>query len=419
MEKKYQRIRGTRDIYGEEFDKFIFIFEKSKKVCELYGYNFIITPTFEVKELFEKSTGETTDIVEKEMYVFEDLKGRKLALRPEGTPPVLRAIVEENIELPSKFSYFLNMFRYEKPQKGRYREFYQLGAEAVGYKEPYIDLEILILAEDILKEINIKDYVFEINSVGCLEDRKKYSEYLKEELKEKIKNFCSNCQQRYERNPFRILDCKIDREKIKFLKPLKKFLCNECLNHHEKLLNLLLKENFNFIENPFIVRGLDYYTKTAFEIISKKLGAQDALGGGGRYDYLMKIIGGIDTPGIGFAFGVERLMIAMENYEKKEKNLIYVIYVSEKEKEEAIKWVRKLREKGIYSDMEWDTKSLKSQLRKADKKKAKWVLIIGEEELRKNTYRLKNMIKGEEILSQNPFEILEKEINSTYLQKNN
>ncbi|MEO0255189.1 MAG: histidine--tRNA ligase [candidate division WOR-3 bacterium] len=419
MEKKYQKIRGTRDIYGEEFDKFIFIFEKSKKVCELYGYNFIITPTFEVKELFEKSTGETTDIVEKEMYVFEDLKGRKLALRPEGTPPVLRAIVEENIELPSKFSYFLNMFRYEKPQKGRYREFYQLGAEAVGFKEPYIDLEILILAEDILKEINIKDYVFEINSVGCLEDRKKYSEYLKEELKEKIKNFCSNCQQRYERNPFRILDCKIDREKIKFLKPLKNFLCNECLNHHEKLLNLLLKENFNFIENPFIVRGLDYYTKTAFEIISKKLGAQNALGGGGRYDYLMKIIGGIDTPGIGFAFGVERLMIAMENYEKKEKNLIYVVYVSEKEKEEAIKWVRKLRERGIYSDMEWDTKSLKSQLRKADKRKAKWALIIGEEELRKNIFRLKNMIKGEEILSQNPFEIFEKEINSTSLQKNN
>ncbi|MEO0294936.1 MAG: His/Gly/Thr/Pro-type tRNA ligase C-terminal domain-containing protein, partial [candidate division WOR-3 bacterium] len=168
-----------------------------------------------------------------------------------------------------------------------------------------------------------------------------------------------------------------------------------------------------------IVRGLDYYTKTAFEIISKKLGAQNALGGGGRYDYLMKIIGGIDTPGIGFAFGVERLMIAMENYEKKEKNLIYVVYVSEKEKEEAIKWVRKLRERGIYSDMEWDTKSLKSQLRKADKRKAKWALIIGEEELRKNIFRLKNMIKGEEILSQNPFEIFEKEINSTSLQKNN
>ncbi|MEN3044738.1 MAG: histidine--tRNA ligase [Candidatus Hydrothermales bacterium] len=406
MKKNYQRIRGTKDIYGEEFEKFNFIFEKSRKILKLFGYNFIITPTFELKELFEKSTGETTDIVQKEMYVFEDLKGRKLALRPEGTPSVLRAIIEENISLPCKFSYFLNMFRYEKPQKGRYREFYQLGAEAVGFKEPYIDLEILLLAENILKEINIKDYTFEINSVGCMEDRKKYSDYLRENLRDKIFSLCENCVTRYERNPLRILDCKVDREKLNFIKPLRDFLCKDCLKHHEVLLNLLDKENFKYRENHFIVRGLDYYTKTAFEIISNKLGSQDALGGGGRYDQLMKMLGGVDSPGIGFAFGVERLMIAMENYEKKEDNLVYVVYVSEKEKEEAIRWVKKLREKKIYSEMEWDTKSLKTQLRRANQKKAKWAIIIGEEEIRKNLLKIKNMETGEEIFSLNPFEII-------------
>ncbi|MEN3046672.1 MAG: histidine--tRNA ligase [Candidatus Hydrothermales bacterium] len=406
MKKNYQRIRGTKDIYGEDFEKFNFIYEKSKKIFKTYGYNFIITPTFEVKELFEKSTGETTDIVQKEMYVFEDLKGRKLALRPEGTPSVLRAIIEDNISIPCKFSYFLNMFRYEKPQKGRYREFYQLGAEALGFKEPYIDLEILLLADNILREINVKDYTFEINSVGCMEDRKKYSDYLRESLKDNLTLLCENCRARYERNPLRILDCKVDREKIGFIKPLRDFLCESCLKHHEVLLNLLDKENFKYRENPFIVRGLDYYTKTAFEIISNRLGAQDALGGGGRYDYLMKMLGGPDSPGIGFAFGVERLLIAMENFEKKEDTLVYVIYVSEKEREEAIRWVMKLREKGIYSDMEWDTKSLKSQLRKANQKKAKWAIIIGEEEVKKNLLKIKNMETGEEILSSDPLEVI-------------
>ncbi len=404
MKKKYQKIRGTRDIYGEEFDKFIFIFENSRKVFEKFGYKFIITPTFEYKELFEKSTGETTDIVQKEMYIFEDPKGRVLALRPEGTPPVLRAIIEENLEIPGKFAYFMNMFRYERPQKGRYREFYQLGAEAIGYREPYIDFEVLLLADEILKSINIKNYRFEINSVGCIDDRKRYSEYLKKVLKDKLNELCDNCKIRYERNPFRIIDCKIDRGKLKNLKPLTEFLCKDCKEHHEKLIDILEKEKFNFKLNPLIVRGLDYYTRTAFEIISDKLGAQDSLGGGGRYDYLLKNMGGPDAPGIGFAFGVERLMIAMEDFRKKEKELVYVIYVSEKEKEEAIKWVIKLREKGIYADMEWDTKSLKAQMRKADKKKAKWVLIIGEEEKKKNMVKLKNMEKGEEILTENPFD---------------
>ncbi len=226
---------------------------------------------------------------------------------------------------------------------------------------------------------------------------------LKEILKDKIIELCDTCKERYERNPFRIIDCKDDKGKLKNLKPLTEFLCKDCMEHHQKLINLLEKEKFNFKINPLIVRGLDYYTKTAFEIISDKLGAQDSLGGGGRYDYLLKNMGGPDAPGIGFAFGVERLMMVMENFEKKEKELIYVLYVSEKEKEEAIKWVIKLREKGIYADMEWDEKSLKAQMRRADKKKAKWVLIVGEEEKKKNMVKLKNMESGEEILTENPF----------------
>ncbi len=408
MSIKFKKIRGTRDIYGEEFEKLFFIFEKSREIFSKYGYDFILTPAFESKELFEKSTGETTDIVQKEMYVFEDLSGRKLALRPEGTPPVLRAILENNIEIPCKFAYFMNMFRYERPQKGRYREFFQLGAEAVGFKEPYIDLEVLLLAEDLLKNLGIKDYRFEINSVGCISDREKYSKYLRNILKDKINNFCENCKRRYERNPFRIIDCKIDKAKIREIKSLMDFLCDDCRRHHEILINLLEKENFKYVENPLIVRGLDYYTRTAFEIISDRLGAQDALGGGGRYDFLLKDMGGPDSPGIGFAFGVERLMLVMEDIKKKDKALIYVVYVTEKEKDEAIKWVRKIRENNLYADMEWDYRSLKSQMRKANNKGAKWVLIIGEEEIKREKVKLKNMETGEEILTDNPFKFFEK-----------
>jgi len=393
---KFQKIKGTKDIFGEEYEKLWIFYEKAKRLLENFGYSFIITPTFEDVNLFIHSTGETTDIVEKEMYVFEDKGGRKVALRPEGTPSVLRAIVENRIEIPCKIAYFLNMFRHEKPQKGRFREFYQLGVENIGYIDPLVDLEMFLIIEELMKIFEVKDYYFEINSMGCISDRKIYKEKLKEYLIPKLQILCEDCKRRMERNPLRILDCKIDSEKIKDFPKLIDFLCNECKNHFEKLKEYLNKNNIHFEINPKLVRGIDYYTKTVFEIKSYKLGAQDALGGGGRYDGLMEIIGGENVPACGFALGIERVMITSDFKLEKEKKPIFIVYTNEELKEKAFSLYIELIKNNFKCEMVFDKKSLKSQMRKANKRNSDYVIIVGEEEFKLNSYKIKDMRKGKE-----------------------
>lgn len=406
---KFQRVKGTRDIFGEEYEKLIIFFEKAKDLLSDFGYSFIITPTFEDVNLFIHSTGETTDIVEKEMYVFEDKGGRKLALRPEGTPPVLRAIIENNIEIPCKITYFLNMFRHEKPQKGRLREFYQLGVEYIGYMDPLVDLEMFLIIEELMKSFEVKDYYFEINSMGCISDRKIYKEKLKDYLKDRIEILCDDCKRRFERNPLRILDCKIDSEKIKEFPKLLDYLCDECGNHFEKLKKYLNQNNIDFKINPKLVRGIDYYTKTVFEVKSNKLGAQDALGGGGRYDGLMEIIGKEKIPACGFALGMERVIMASDFKLKEKVPPIFIIYTNEYLKEKAFNLYIELIKNKFRCEMIFDTKSLKSQMRKADKRNANYVIILGEEEEKLNSYKIRDMKKGKE-------EIIKKENLIDYLK---
>lgn len=395
---KFKRIRGTRDIYGEEYKILMDFYLRGKKVIEKFGYSFIITPTFEDVNLFIHSTGETTDIVEKEMYVFEDKGGRKVALRPEGTPPVLRAIIENKIEIPCKIAYFLNMFRHEKPQKGRFREFYQLGAEYIGYIDPLVDFEMFLIIRELMDVFEVKDFYFEVNSMGCMDDRKKYRERLKEYLFGKLEILCEDCKRRFERNPLRVLDCKLDSEKIKDFPKIIDFLCEECREHFEKLKGYLEKEKINYRLNPKLVRGIDYYTKTVFEVKSDKLGAQDALGGGGRYDNLMEIIGGPKTPACGFALGMERIILASGYRLPFEKGLLFVAYTDENLKEKAYSLYLNLVNEGYRCDIVLDKKSLKAQMRRADKKNALFVIIIGEEEDKMGNYKLRNMKTGEEKL---------------------
>ncbi len=393
---KFQRIKGTRDIYGRDYEILMEFYQRAKEVIEKFGYSFMITPTFEDVNLFIHSTGETTDIVEKEMYVFEDKGGRKVALRPEGTPSILRAILENKIEIPCKVAYFANMFRHEKPQKGRFREFYQLGVEYIGYIDPLVDFEMFLIIRELMDIFEVKNYYFEINSMGCIDDRKRYKEELKNYLLEKFEILCNDCKRRFERNPLRVLDCKIDSEKIKDFPRITEFLCNECKEHLEKLKMYLNKNNIEFSVNPKLVRGIDYYTKTVFEVKSSKIGAQDALGGGGRYDELMKIIGGPDTPACGFAMGMERIILASEYKLPDEKDLIFILYTNPELKEKAYKLYFSLIKEPLKCDIVFDDKSLRSQMRKANKKGAKYVIILGEEEEKMGGYKIKDMEKGEE-----------------------
>lgn len=398
MKKEVSAIKGTKDILPRDVEKWQSVETAAKRIFELYGYREIRTPVFEATELFEKGTGQTSDIVIKEMYTFPDKAGRSLTLRPEYTPSVVRSIIENRLYLqpePLRFYYIGPMFRYDKPQKGRYRQFHQVDIEVFGEEDPAIDAEIVEMAHYLLQELKVTGTETFVNSVGCKKCRPAYLKDLKTEAKKAEEALCSDCQRKIATNPLRIFDCKVETCKKmaqKFPK-ITDYLCQECEQHFARFCEHLDFFEIEYTIEPRLVRGIDYYTKTTFEVASSKLGAQDAIIGGGRYDDMMKEFGGPDLCGIGFAMGMERLISVVPFIQMKEK-FLYLAYLGDGAKRVGMELVRLLRREGIECLIEYRERSLKSQMSRANKLGAAWVLIIGEEEVKKGRYQLKDMEMG-------------------------
>ncbi len=401
---KITAIKGMSDILPPESQVWEEVESKARGLFRTYGFHEVRTPIVESKNLFVRSVGATSAIVEKEMYDFEDKKGLALALRPEGTAPVVRAYIEAGLPAKdpvAKLCYFGPMFRYEAPQKGRARQFYQIGAELIGAEAPLADAELLILLDHFFRTIGIEDRRLEINSLGCKECRPKYLAAIDIFLKDKIKQFCDDCQRRAKKNPLRVLDCKkaACQELGEGIPLINDFWCGPCEQHYREVLGLLVAGHVSFKENPRIVRGLDYYCRTAFEVLSQGLGAQDALAAGGRYDGLVKDLGGPDIPGVGFAIGMERLMLLLDNGQRTtdngQKNLIYFVLLGNEAQQKTLSVIQELRGKGVTVECGYGG-SLKSQLRRADKLKAERVVIVGENEVKNNTAMLKEMGTGQQ-----------------------
>ncbi len=402
---KFQVPRGTFDILPKDSYKWEYIQNTFRKVAKRYQYQEIVTPIFETADLFERSVGDTSDIVQKEMYKFEDKKGRVFALRPEGTASVVRSYVENNLGVNggiTKLFYIGPMFRYDRPQAGRYRQFYQYGVEAIGSNHPYIDAEVIALQYSFLKELGLKGFVLEVNSVGCPTCSQAYSQALKDYFKPYLGELCPDCVVRFEKNPKRILDCKVPHCKAisKNAPTQLDYLDEDCKAHFEQVKTYLSDMEIPFTVNPHIVRGLDYYTRTAFEFINNNLGAQNAIGGGGRYDKLVEQVGGKDTPGIGFAAGIERLILSLENENlpmgEEPKPLYYWIAIGETARKHSVSIIAKLRQSGNSVDFDIEKESVKSQMKAADKSGAQFALIFGEDEFKKNTVIRKNLVTGDQ-----------------------
>jgi len=396
--KKISAIKGTKDILPQEARKWQRVESVAKRIFELYGYREIRTPIFEATELFEKGTGQTTDIVIKEMYTFKDKGGRSLTLRPEYTPSVVRAIIENRLYLqpqPQRFYFMGPMFRYDKPQKGRYRQFHQIDIEVFGEKDPAIDAEIVEMAVRLFKELNVLDVKLLVNSVGCSKCRPPYLEALRRKASEYSGQLCADCQRRIVTNPLRIFDCKVElcNEISRSFPNIIDYLCPDCNEHFRKFCSYLDLYGIKYTVAPRLVRGLDYYTKTTFEFVSSKLGAQDAVLGGGRYDDMMKAFGGPEICGIGFAMGLERF-ISVVPFEEEKEDFLYLAHMGDKAKKTGMELARFLRQEGIECLIEYKERSLKNQISRANKLGARWVLIVGEEEVKKGRYQLKNMATG-------------------------
>ncbi len=395
----FKNVKGTRDILPEEAIKWNRIEDVIREKMDDYNFQEVRFPTFESTELFRKSTGESTDIVRKEMFTFEDMGGRSLTLKPEGTPSVVRMFLQYglfNKGALQKFYYIERMFRQERPQKGRYREFRQFGAEVIGSASAETDAELVKSALDIFKELNIKGVKLNINSIGCPKCRRNFVRELKSFLKGKLSGMCEDCNRRYTENPLRILDCKKDKGKIMDAPCPSDFLCEECSEHFERFKSRLdyLKIDFNI--DTRLVRGLDYYTKTVFEFIHSGLGSQNEVGGGGRYDELIKFLGGTPTPASGYAVGCDRMMLLLPEKEEKISVDVYFVTFDDESDLSAWKILNELREEGFSCDKDPMRRSVKSQFREADRQNAKWVIIIGENEREKGVIQLKDMNKGQQ-----------------------
>jgi len=414
---KYAAARGTKDILPEEASLWQFVEETGREVFELYNYKEIRTPIFESTDLFTRSIGSTTDIVKKEMYTFPDRKGRSLTLRPEETAPVVRAGLENNLISPDqliKLYYLGPMFRYERPQAGRQRQFHQAGIEAFGSADPMLDAEVIQLSVKLFEKIGLKDLEVDINSVGDKKCQPLYREAIQKYFKENIKHMCDDCKERFELNPLRILDCKEApcQKYIEKAPAAIDYLCAECKMHFEQVVRWLDGLEIRYRINDRLVRGLDYYTRTAFEVVSKQLGAQNAVCGGGRYDDLVEELGGKPTPAIGFAIGLERVIeivkqLQITNYELRIVDL-FIATIGDRAREFGFKLLADARNKGISSDMDYLGKSLKAQMKSADRLGAKHVYIIGDEELKKRLAVLKNMKTAEQ--KEVAFDKLEEEL---------
>lgn len=396
----YKRIPGTKDILPEEVTLWQKIEEISRNIFSLYNYREIRPPLIENSILFNRSLGKSSEIVQKQMFLIkhnEDV----YCFRPEGTASIVRAYIENNLDKTTGFIklYYLGpMFRFERPQKGRLRQFHHLGCEAIGSHDPNLDVEVISLANSLLGSFSIEGYKIKINSLGCIRDKEELTANLQNQLKDKLNKLCDDCKRRFKTNILRILDCKkeVCTEVVRKLDVKDSYLCPECKTHFSKVKEGLDLLNLNYEVNPYLVRGLDYYTRTVFEIIHKDLGAQDAVGAGGRYDNLIKELGGPDLGAVGFAFGVERLLLVAHLLSQRitPQNLVYLITLTKEAKIQGLKLLNELRRNGITSDTDYEGKSLKGALRTANDLGAKHVLILGEDELKKKVVTLKDMVCG-------------------------
>lgn len=397
--------KGTKDIMMDQVYKWHYVEKKWKEICARYGFKEIRTPIFEHTELFQRGVGDTTDIVQKEMYTFEDHGGRSITLKPEGTSPAVRAFIEHKqyAEVqPIKLYYDIPCFRYEKPQSGRLRQFHQFGVETFGTTNMVADAEIIAIGYDFLTSMGVTDLTLEINSVGCPECRAKHRKALKDFLAPKYDQLCDTCKSRYEKNPMRILDCKspIDQELVQGAPMMVDFLCDDCKNAFEDLQKNLDALEIPYVINPKIVRGLDYYTKTAFEFVTNSLGAQGTVCGGGRYDNLVEEVGGPPIPGVGFGLGKERLLMLMEangvEIPKPSDCDVFIATMGEAAKLYGQKLLFNLRRNGIKSQIDDLQRNFKGQFKYADRLGAKYAVVIGDNELETGVATLKDMEKGEQ-----------------------
>ena len=397
--------RGTKDILPEQITGWQYVEDEVRKICAAYGYEEIRTPIFEHTELFQRGIGETTDVVSKEMYTFTDRGNRSITLRPENTASAVRAYLQNKLYAAGnlvKLFYIGSMFRYDRPQAGRLREFHQFGVEALGEKNPAVDAEIILLAWNFLKNLGLDELQLKINTVGCPACRPVYRQKLIQYFSEYHDELCGDCKSRLEKNPLRILDCKVDADKD-FMEDAPKIetcLCDECREHFARVQELLTAAGVEFKIDSRLVRGLDYYTKTAFEIQYTPLGAQAALAGGGRYDGLVEEIGGPPTPGIGFAAGIERILIALEKQNlipTAQKNLdAFIVTAGRKAEVCGFKLLNNLRQKNIAATMDFASRSIKAQMKQAAKSGAKFALIIGDDEVNENAVTVKNLETSEQ-----------------------
>ena len=392
--------RGTKDILPEQAGNWLRLENKIRELCRLYGYDEIRTPTFEHTELFKRGIGEGTDVVDKEMYTFTDRGDRSITLRPENTAAVVRAYLQNKLYANAglvKLFYIGSMFRYDRPQAGRLREFHQFGVEALGEKNPAVDAEIILLAWDFLKSLGLNDLKLKINTVGCPACRPIFKRKLTEYFTEEADELCEDCRRRLEKNPLRILDCKIDglKDIMDDAPRIETCLCDDCREHFNTLKKFLTAAGVEFEVDNRLVRGLDYYTKTAFEIQYAPLGAQSAVAGGGRYDGLIKEIGGDDTPAVGFAAGLERILLALELQgllpASNKKIAAFIVTGGSVAEVYAFKILTDLRRKNIAATMDFGKKSMKAQMKAAAKSGAKFALIVGEDEVANSTVTIKNL----------------------------
>ena len=399
-----QAPKGTRDILPEDIKQWSFVEKEFALVCEKFGYKEIRLPVFEYTELFQRGVGDTTDVVQKEMYTFEDKGGRSITLRPEGTAGVVRSYIEHgmsSLPQPVKLFYQITAYRYENVQKGRYREFHQFGVELLGAADPAADVEVISILSLFFNRLGIKNLKLNINSIGCTKCRSAYNELLKSYLADKIGDMCDTCKTRYERNPMRIIDCKEESCKKHLIDApaLLDHICDDCREHFNMVTQKLEAIDINYDIDKNIVRGLDYYTRTVFEFVSENIGTQGTVCGGGRYDGLVEACGGAPTPGIGFALGVERLLLEMNSqmieFPMPEAPDIYIGAIGEKAGPVSEKLAWQLRSNNIYCIKDIMGRSVKAQMKYADKLGVRYSLILGDNEIESNKAQLKDMKTGE------------------------
>ena len=397
-------IKGTQDVVPADSAKWQYVEKTCLETARLSGFGEIRTPVFEHTELFERGVGDTTDVVQKEMYTFSDKGGRSITLRPEMTASAVRAAIERGLiydALPVKACYVAACYRSEKPQAGRLREFHQFGVEMFGAATPAADAEVIALAASVFRELGVSGISLELNSIGCPECRAKYNEALKEYYRQHLDTICDTCKDRLERNPMRLLDCKADccKETAQNAPRIINYICDDCKSHFDGVKSCLEAMGIEYTINPSIVRGLDYYTRTVFEFVSNDLGAQSTVCGGGRYDGLFRIMGVQDTPAVGFAMGLERLLMVMEaqgcEFPQAEAPTIYLAPMGQAASVKCMELCAKLREEGFSAETDLCGRSVKAQMKYADKRGFKYTCVIGDTELESNSVKIKDMNSGE------------------------